>query len=37
MEPPPLTNVYDLIDGKISHVRIFLERQEALKAAGLEE
>jgi ketosteroid isomerase-like protein len=34
MEPPPLTNVYDLIDGKISHVRIFLDRQEALKAAG---
>ena len=37
MEPPPLTNVYDLIDGKISHVRIFLDRQEALKAAGLAE
>jgi ketosteroid isomerase-like protein len=33
----PTTNVYDLIDGKISHVRIFLDRQEALKAAGLEE
>ena len=33
----PLTNVYDLIDGKISHVRIFLDRQEALKAAGLEK
>jgi hypothetical protein len=29
--------VYDLIDGKISHVRIFVERHEALKAAGLEE
>jgi hypothetical protein len=37
MAPPPLTNVYDLVDGKISHVRIFLDRQEALKAAGLEE
>jgi ketosteroid isomerase-like protein len=37
MAPPPLTNVYDLIDGKIGHVRIFLDRQEALKAAGLEE
>jgi ketosteroid isomerase-like protein len=35
MEPPPLTNVYDLLDGKISHVRIFLDRQEALKAARL--
>ena len=31
------TNVYDLIDGKISHIRIFLERQEALKAVGPEE
>ena len=31
----PSTNVYDLIDGKISHVRIFLDRDEALKAAGL--
>src|SRR5271165_2291765 len=33
----PLTNVYDLIDGKISHVRIFVDRQEALKAVGLDE
>ena len=33
----PLTNVYDLIDGKISRIRIFLDRQEALKAVGLEE
>ncbi len=33
---PPTTNVYDLIDGKISHIRIFLDRQEALKAVGLE-
>jgi len=33
----PLTNVYDLIDGKISHVRIFVDRQEALKAVGPEE
>src|SRR5439155_25225121 len=31
------TNVYDLIDGKISHIRIFLDRQESLKAVGLEE
>jgi hypothetical protein len=31
------TNVYDLIDRKISHVRIFVDRQEALKAVGLEE
>jgi ketosteroid isomerase-like protein len=33
----PLSNVYDLIDGKISHVRIFVDRQEALKAVGLDE
>ena len=33
----PSTNVYDLVDGKISHIRIFLDRQEALKAVGLEE
>src|SRR5437660_11550419 len=33
----PSTNVYDLVDGKISHVRIFLDRQEALKAVGLSE
>ena len=33
----PLTNVYDLLDGKISHIRIFLDRQEALQAVGLEE
>jgi ketosteroid isomerase-like protein len=30
------TNVYDFIDGKISRVRIFLDRDEALKAVGLE-
>ena len=33
----PTTNVYDLIDGRISHIRIFFDRQEALKAVGLEE
>src|ERR1700751_684912 len=30
-------NVYDFIEGKISRVRIFLDRDEALKAVGLEE
>ena len=30
------TNVYDLIDGKISRIRIFLDRQLALKDVGLE-
>ena len=37
MAAPQQTNVYDLIDGKISHIRIFFDRQEALKAVGLEE
>ncbi len=32
----PSTNVYDLVDGKISHVQIFFDRQEGLEAAGLE-
>jgi ketosteroid isomerase-like protein len=31
------TNVYDLVDGKISHIRIFVDREEGLKAVGLEE
>ena len=30
-------NVYDFIDGKISRVRIFLDRKEALDAVGLAE
>ena len=30
-------NVYDLVDGKIRRVRIFLNRQEALAAVGLSE
>ena len=30
-------NVYDFIEGKISRVRIFLDRDEALEAVGLEE
>jgi hypothetical protein len=30
-------NVYDLIDGKINRIRIFLDRNEALKAVGLAE
>jgi len=32
----PQTNVYDLIDGKISHIRIFFDLEEALKVVGLE-
>ena len=31
------TNVYDLIDGKISHIRIFFDRQEALNAVRLAD
>jgi ketosteroid isomerase-like protein len=30
-------NVYDLVDGKISRIRIFLDRREALKAVGRGE
>jgi ketosteroid isomerase-like protein len=30
-------NVYDFIDGKISRIRIFLDRDEALKSVGLME
>jgi ketosteroid isomerase-like protein len=30
-------NVYDFIDAKISRIRIFLDRDEALKAVGLAE
>jgi ketosteroid isomerase-like protein len=33
----PQTNVYDVVDGKISHIRIFIDRHEALKAVGLAE
>ncbi|MBN1527583.1 MAG: nuclear transport factor 2 family protein [Thermoleophilaceae bacterium] len=33
----PITNVYDLVGGKISRVRIFMDRQEALEAVGLSE
>lgn len=29
-------NVYEFVDGKISRIRIFLDRDEALKAVGLE-
>ena len=30
-------NVYDLTDGKIERIRIFVSREEALQAAGLSE
>jgi ketosteroid isomerase-like protein len=30
-------NVYDLVDGKIKRIRVFLDRAEALEAAGLSE
>jgi ketosteroid isomerase-like protein len=31
------TNVYDFIEGKISRIRIFLDRDEALEAVGLAD
>ena len=33
----PLTNLYDLDGGRLSRVRVFRERAEALEAAGLAE
>jgi ketosteroid isomerase-like protein len=33
----PGTNVYDFANGKISRVRIFRDRREALEAVGLSE
>jgi hypothetical protein len=30
-------NIYDLTDGKIMRIRIFLDRKEALEAVGLSE
>jgi hypothetical protein len=29
------TNVYDLVDGRINSIRVFLNRREALEAVGL--
>ena len=33
----PSATLYDFTDGKIKRVRIFLDRQEAIEAAGLSE
>jgi hypothetical protein len=33
----PATTIYDLADGKIRRARVFLNREEALEAAGLRE
>ncbi len=33
--PAETTNLYEFVDGKISRIQIFFDRQEALKAAGL--
>jgi hypothetical protein len=33
----PTANVYDLAGGKIQRIRIFLDRDQALEAAGLRE
>ena len=32
-----LTNVYDLANGKLSRVRIYSDRDQALEAVGLSE
>jgi hypothetical protein len=34
---PSLTNLYELEGGKLSRVRVFSDRAEALEAAGLSE
>ena len=33
----PITNLYELEDGRLSRVRVFWDRSEALEAAGLSE
>jgi ketosteroid isomerase-like protein len=33
----PITNVYTLTNGKICRVRIYLDRDEALEAVGMQE
>jgi uncharacterized protein (TIGR02246 family) len=33
----PLSSVYDLAEGRLRRVRVYLDRVEALKAVGLEE
>jgi ketosteroid isomerase-like protein len=33
----PVTTVYDLADGRISRIQVFLDREQALKAVGLQE
>jgi ketosteroid isomerase-like protein len=37
MDATPTANVYDLVEGKIRRVRIFMDRQEALEAVRLSE
>jgi ketosteroid isomerase-like protein len=33
----PVTNIYDLANGRIRRVRVFMDRDAALEAAGLRE
>jgi ketosteroid isomerase-like protein len=33
----PTATIYDLADGKIRRIRVFLDRAEALEAAGLQD
>jgi ketosteroid isomerase-like protein len=32
-----VTNIYDLANGRIRRVRVFMDRDQALEAAGLSE
>jgi hypothetical protein len=33
----PITNVYELVAGKLRRVDVYFDREEALEAAGLRE
>jgi hypothetical protein len=33
----PTATVYDLADGRVRRIRVFLDRQEAFEAVGLHE
>jgi ketosteroid isomerase-like protein len=37
LQRQPLTNLYEIEDGRLSRVRVFVDRAEALEAAGLSE
>jgi ketosteroid isomerase-like protein len=37
LQRQPITNLYEIEDGRLSRVRVFFDRAEALEAAGLSE